>query len=207
MGAGRIERARYAARAAARADSERLDLTRDTSLHRAELLLCEGLEAAALMQSGDAKGAARIAARRLEDLEDSICTTGIVMYSVCAVADVFLALAEFGAMPIAVRPGTALLSARAACRVVWRYAAKTRICRARAELLAARLALLQGRQRRAARQLGRALANAKRLGMPLEQAMCHLALARLQNTDAAKRMHAGRGSDVMRDSGCRSLVL
>ncbi|MCL2429655.1 MAG: hypothetical protein FWD12_10520, partial [Alphaproteobacteria bacterium] len=175
----------------------RLELTRGASLHRAELLLCDGLEAAALMRNGDVAAAATVAARALDDMKDSTCTMGIAMYSVCAVADVFLALAG-SAAPETVQRTEFVASARAACHAVQRFAAKTRICRPRARLLAGRLALLNGRRRAAAERFARALTDASRLDMPLEQAMCHLELAELEVNDVAKRTHLCHGMDIMR---------
>jgi AAA ATPase domain len=178
----------------------RLEEARDTSLHRAERLLCDGLEAAALMQRGDTEASAFIAKRALEDMQDSVCTMGIAMYSVCAVADVFLALAG-PATADSARRADYVWAAERACRTVGRYAAQTRICRPRASLLAGRLALLEGRGRRAQRLFARALAKAERLGMPLEEGECHLALAAVQASDAARKAHAGRGTDIMRRLG------
>ncbi len=178
----------------------RLEAARDGSLHRAERLLCGGLEAAALLQNGDRETAVQMAKRALDDMLDSVCTMGIAMYSVCCVAEVFLALAG-PATHDPLRRGDFLAEARAACRGVRQYAAQTRICRPRAKLLSGRLALRGGRERRAAKLFASALTEAERLGMPLEQAECHLALARIMPPGAERQARAGRGADIMRTLG------
>jgi hypothetical protein len=94
-----------------------------------------------------------------------------------------------------------LQQARAACRAVRQYGGKTRICRPRAHLLTGRLALLNGHRRQAVRQFQRGLTEARGLGMPLEQAMCHLALAEAVGDDAERRHHADKGTARMRDLG------
>jgi adenylate cyclase len=178
----------------------RLEAARDASLHRAELLLCDGLEAAALMQCGDTQGSARVAERALEDMQDSVCTMGIAMYSVCAVAEVFLALGKDVPAKTEQRRDF-LVAARTACRAVRRYAKQTRICRPRAALLTGRLALLEGHRQRAARLFTHSLTEAQRLGMLLEQAEAHRELAAIQAADAARDAHAGRAAAIMQRLG------
>ena len=177
----------------------RIDLARDALLHRAEILLCDGLEAAALLRSGDVEEAGRIATRALRDMQDNVCTMGIAMYSVCAVADVFLTLASQSASI----PGTGVSyasSARAACRAARRYAAQTRICRPRANLLESRLALLEGRPRTASARAATALAQAEQLQMPLELGLAYLALSESRPTDDTKAL-AERGVALVQSLG------
>jgi adenylate cyclase len=178
----------------------RLEAARDESLHRAERLLCDGLEAAALLHNGDTHASAHVATRALDDMKDSVCTMGIAMYSVCAVAEVFLALA--GQAPAETQGrGEFLVTAGTACSAVRRYAAQTRICRPRASLLMGRFALLDGQRRRAARLFAHSIAEAERLGMPLEEAEARLALAAVQSTDAARDGYLRDGAAILQRLG------
>ena len=175
---------------------------RDDTLHRAENLLCDGIEAAALLQAGDAEAAEQIAARALDTMQQSVCTMGIAMFSVYAVAEVHLALVE-RAVRDAAPHAALLLRAHAACRAARQYAAQTRICRPRAWLLAGRLAMLEGQAARAAACIGRALGDAERLGMPLEAAMCHLALAQAASAGVSYRGHTERGHTLLGGLGAQ----
>jgi adenylate cyclase len=179
---------------------ERMEAAEDAGLHASERLLCDGLEAMARLNMGDIEAARRVAARALERMRDSVCTMGIALFSVCAVAEVHLALVEQAKRSGAPRDG-ALIRAHEACRAVTRYAAKTRICRPRAHLLKGRLALLNGETTRAAAHFRRSLTEAHILGMPLEEAISQLALARSVRAIEDRRIHAARGAETMRMLG------
>jgi hypothetical protein len=133
-------------------------------------------------------------------MQDSVCTMGIAMYSVCAVAEVFLALGR-DALAKAESAREFLVTARIACKAVRRYAAQTRICRPRAALLAGRLALLEGQGQRAARLFAHSLTEAQRLGMLLEQAEAHRELATVDAADAARDTHTARTAAIMQRLG------
>lgn len=179
---------------------EHMKAAADEALHPAERLLCDGLEAAARLRAGEFEDAGRAATRALDSMRESVCTMGIAFFSVCAVAEVHLALAEQAMLQGA--PHEALMTqAREACRRVWQYAAKTRICRPRAHLLTGRLALLDHRDRRAAAQFRSALVEAERFAMPLEQGMCYLWLAKVPGETPVREGHAARGAAVLQELG------
>jgi hypothetical protein len=179
---------------------EHMKAAADEALHPAERLLCDGLEAAARLRAGEFEDAKRAATRALDSMRESVCTMGIAFFSVCAVAEVHLALAEQAMLQGA--PHEALMAqAREACRRVWQYAAKTRICRPRAHLLTGRLALLGHRDRRAAAQFRFALVEAERFAMPLEQGMCYLWLAKVPGETPVQEGHAVRGAAVLQELG------
>ena len=180
--------------------AKRLEIARAASLHRAERLLCDGLHSAALMQYGDTEAATSLAMQALADMEDGVTSMGIAMYSVCAVADVFLTIAEREATDRRQRERLRVTAGRA-CKAVARYAARTCICGPRAMLLNGRLAQLKGRRRHAERLISRALATAERLGMPLEQAEAHRALAAHHGPEARALGHAERAASLMQRLG------
>jgi hypothetical protein len=133
-------------------------------------------------------------------MRESVCTMGIAFFSVSAVAEVSLALAEQAMLQGA--PHEALMAqAHEACRRVWQYAAKTRICRPRAHLLTGRLALLGHRSRRAAAQFRLALVEAERFAMPLEKGMCYLWLAKIPGETPVREGYAARGAAVLQELG------
>jgi len=155
---------------------DRMAATRDQRLRRGDRLMCDGLTAAALLQAGDAEAADDVAARALDTMTESVSTTATAMFSVSAVIEVHLALAERTAASGAARAGL-LTRAQAACRAIRRYSGPTAICRPRADVLAGRMALLQGRRTQAEGLFRRGLACASQFGLPLEQALCRRALA------------------------------
>lgn len=176
----------------------RVGLAREEYLHRAERLLCDGLEALARLQTGDLEQALSAAKTALGNMVESVPTVGIALISVSATAEVFLAAAEAGKG----QSREALALARSACKAVRAYAAKTAICRPRAMLLRGRLALLRGHSRQARRCGLRALREAERLDMPLERALCHLALARVE-ADERSRSELRCGLDILERIGAR----
>lgn len=179
----------------------RISSSRDESLHRAERLLCDGLEAAAQLQAGQAEHAMRMATAALDNMLESAPTMGIALLSVCAATEVHLALAE--------RPsdhssaGALIARARIACKATRLYAIKTRICRPRALLLSGRLAMLLRRPRKARKRWRLALKVATRLGMPLEQAMCHLALSSTASVSSDAEAHRQCGLEILQRLGAK----
>jgi hypothetical protein len=133
---------------------------------------------------------------------DAFCTMGSAWNSVSAVAEVYLELLERSRQ----RGGrTEALRTRAgqACGAVSAYAARTRICRPRASLLEGRLALADGHSRRAAAQFQRALRWARRLEMPLDEALSHLGLAEALAESDVRRRHRHEGESMLRALGAR----
>lgn len=168
----------------------RISAARDESLHRAERLLCDGLEGAAWLQAGNPEQAMRAATAALDNMLETAPTMGIALLSVSAATAVHLVLAE---RP----PGTPLSTnalvdrARTGCKAINRYAFKTPICRPRALLLSGRLAMLLHQPRLARRRWRRALMLASQLEMPLERALCHLSLAAITGATAASHRQLG----------------
>ena len=180
----------------------RMAFARELGLHPAEGYLCDGITAAALLRSGDVEGARRIADRALQNMLDAFCTMGSAWNSVTAVAEVFLELLERSQ-----RHGgrDAAIHARAAeaCRAVSAYAARTRICRPRALVLEGRLALAEERKGRAVAHFQRALGWARRLRMPLEEALSHLGLAEALADSGARGRHYEQGVSMLNALGAR----
>lgn len=180
----------------------RMAFARELGLHPAEGYLCDGMTAAALLRSGDVEGARRIAGKALQNMLDAFCTMGSAWNSVTAVAEVFLELLERSQ-----RHGgrDQALHARAAeaCRAVSAYAARTRICRPRALVLEGRLALAEKRNGRAVAQFQRGLGWARRLRMPLEEALSHLGLAEALADSGARGRHYEQGVSMLNALGAR----
>lgn len=180
----------------------RMELAREAALHPADRHLCDGIAAAACLRAGDVEGARRIADEALRNMLDAFCTMGSAWNSVTAVAEVFLELLERSQRS---DRRDEVLHARAveACGAVSAYAARTRLCRPHALVLEGRLALAEGRKGRAVAQFQRALVWARRLRMPLEEALSHLGLAEsLTDTDARER-HCEQGASKLHALGAR----
>jgi ATP/maltotriose-dependent transcriptional regulator MalT len=174
----------------------RISAARDKSLHRAERLLCDGLESAAWLQAGNPEQALRAATAALDNMLETAPTIGIAVVSVSASTAVHLGFAERSA------DSPALLDrARAACKATGLFAFKTRICRPRALLLSGRLAMVRHQPRLAQRRWRRALKLANQLEMPLERALCHLSLAAI--TDVAGASHQQLGVELLQQLGVR----
>jgi hypothetical protein len=180
----------------------RMAFARELGLHPAEGYLCDGMTAAALLRSGDVEGARRVAGKALQNMLEAFCTMGSAWNSVSAVAEVFLELLERSQ-----RHGgrDQALHARAAeaCRAVSAYAARTRICRPRALVLEGRLALAEQRKGRAVAQFQRGLGWARRLRMPLEEALSHLGLAEALADSEARGRHYEQGVSMLSALGAR----
>lgn len=175
-----------------------LGAAREGPLHRAETLLCDGLEVAARMYAGEEEAALQAARRALASMQESAPTMGIALVSIDACAEFFIARAETGAEgPDAAQR---LRSARAACQAALGYAATTRIFAPRALLLRARMALLRRDAGHARYCAQRALAQAQQLREPLEQALAHLALAGMVAGGDASR-HRSEAAALLQQLG------
>lgn len=175
-----------------------LRAARDGTLHRAENLLVDGLEVAARLQSGEPAAALQAAERTLASMRETAPTMGIALLSVGACAEFFLARAE--AVDDVTIGRARVRTARAACAAARSYARKTRIFVPRALLIESRLSLLLGRPRQARRHALRALAEAEHLQLPLEQALAHLALARL-DANGSESAHRDRAAAILQGLG------
>lgn len=173
----------------------RLAAARDDTLHRAERLLCDGIEAAAHLQNGDTRAAGQSALGALNSMLESPPTMAIVYLSASAAAEVLLTLAERGS------PSDSLLEdARRAGTAMRRCAAKIPICRPRADWLNGRIALLEGHRRRARSYWLHGLKEARRLGMKLEQALLHQTMAEVMQPEASI-VHRAEGTAMLRILG------
>jgi AAA ATPase domain len=170
----------------------------DHGLHRAERLLCDGLAAAAHFQEGDAHRARAAADAALDNLLQSAATLGAAATSVCAMAAVHVGLALRDAGNG--RPADQTWQrARLACRATRSYARRTRFCQPGALRITGYLAAAMGHRARAVALWQRALRMAEARTMPLEQAACHLALAR---TSVRNRQHHERkGTELLATLG------
>ena len=172
----------------------RMEIAAEFHLHRAERLLCGGLKAAALLRAGDNEAAERTAAEQLESMRQVVCTMGIAVFSVGAIAEVYLSLLGRQAAHRTLDPALTL-KAEQACLAVRAYAARTRICRPRRYLYEGQLALVLGRPWRAASRFKRGLDWSVRLRMPLDQALAQLGLARaFGKTEAGRQRRAAADS-------------
>ena len=164
-------------------------------LNPAESLLCNGIAAAAFLEAGDRETALRIAEAGLANImHGSPAMAGALLFSVPAIAEVLLVLAQ---KPEGLaRTREELLDfAKTACRAAERFASRNRICRPRASLLRGHLAAIRGRRGLRRSCYGEALSEAKRIGLPLEEAMSHFALAQVDDAAASSdehRFEAGR---------------
>ena len=174
----------------------RIALARSEALHRAERLLCDGIEAAAQLQSGNAGQALRAATTALENMLESAPTMGIALLSVASVAEVHLALAQ-GPAQARVPLRTRLQSTRVACRAAASYASKIVIFKARERLLRGHLALALGRPARAAACWRQGIGHAVHFALPFEEALCHLALAEVEASPDKRSEHLARGMQIM----------
>jgi ATP/maltotriose-dependent transcriptional regulator MalT len=180
----------------------RLASARDDSLHHAERLLCDGLEAIAHLQAGDMDRAVRVADIALANMTEHPPTMGCAYLSVAGVAETHLARVERSAA--AGEPIERLLAcASAACRAGRAFAAKTPIYVPRAFLLTGRLAMLSGQPRRARALWRRSLGAARSLDMPLEEALALRALAQAAELPEEQRQYRKAGEDILERLGAR----
>lgn len=171
------------------------------TLQRGERLLCDGIEAAARLESGNSGQALRAATAALENMLAGTPTMGIALNSVAAVAEVHLVLAQ-RRQGTDDKSGAGMARARAACKGLRRYAAKTRICRPRALLVSGRLAISMGHMSVARKYFVEAVGQAVALRMPLEEALCELGLAGVVPAGEAKE-HSRRAREILERLGAR----
>ena len=171
------------------------------NLNPAESLLCNGIAAAAHLEAGDRKAALEAAEAGLDNItQGSPAMAGALLFSVPCIAEVLLVLAQQPEGLSRTRDELLDLS-KAACRAAQRFAARNRICRPRASLLRGHLAASRGRSHRREGHYADALANAKRMGLPLEQAMSHLALAAMDVPPAARDAHRREAGEILQRLG------
>ena len=126
---------------------------------------------------------------------------GALLFSVPSIAEVLLVLADHADAVGRSRDELLALS-KVACRAAQRFAARNRICRPRASLLRGHLEATRGRLRRQERYYNEALRDAKSLGLPLEQAMSHLALAQMPGpSTTARDAHRHEGVQILQRLG------
>jgi adenylate cyclase len=174
----------------------RLSSARDDSLHDAERLLCDGLEALAQLAAGDLDQAARTADLAFGNMDKHPPTMGCAYLSIAAVVEIHLVMAE-RATTAGAATDALLARARAACRASRAYASKTPIYVPRSFLLSGRLAMLHGRPQRARALWRRALAEAKERGMPLEEALANIALAQVADDPEEQRQCHTAGRELL----------
>jgi predicted ATPase len=171
------------------------------NLNPAESLLCNGIAAAAYLEAGDRAAALRSATSGLANVtEGSPAMAGALLFSVPSIAEVLLVLAQEPEGTGRSRDELLALS-KSACRAAQHFAARNRICRPRASLLRGRLAATRGRSRRSEDYYTEALADAKRMGLPLEEAMSHLALAQTGASATARDAHRHEASEILQRLG------
>ena len=171
------------------------------NLHPAESLLCNGIAAAAYLEAGDRAAALRSAESGLANItQGSPAMAGALLFSVPSIAEALLVLAQDPAT--AGRSRDELLAlCRTACRAAQRFAARNLICRPRASLLRGHLAAARGRARLQQVCYRRALVDAKRLGLPLEQAMSHYALAQTPGSAGERDAHRHEAGEILERLG------
>jgi hypothetical protein len=175
--------------------------TADGNLNPAESLLCNGIAAAAHLEAEDYASALRAAESGLANItQGSPAMAGALLFSVPSIAEVLLVLAEHAEAVGRSRDELLALS-KIACRAAQRFAARNRICRPRASLLRGYLAAAHGRLRRQEGYYSEALRDAKNLGLPLEQAMSHLALAQMPGPSAARDAHRHEAGQILQRLG------
>jgi hypothetical protein len=127
---------------------------------------------------------------------------GCAYLSIASVIQTCIVLAERAAREG--RSYDALLAqARTACRAGRSYAAKTPIFEPRCYLLNGRLAMLEGRTRRARDSWIRAIDTAARHDMPLEEALASLALAQIAGDADERRRLEREGCEKLERIGAR----
>ena len=125
---------------------------------------------------------------------------GALLLSVPNIAEVFLALADHPDL-VGRSRGSLLEQAQSACSSARGSAARNIICRPRAALLQGRLAALRGHPRIARACYRNAISHAQRLGMPLEEALGHLALSGAAADETRRRDHWRVAGDIAKRTG------
>ena len=157
-------------------------------------LICQALLAWALLGVGERRRA-RAAVDRARPLIESGAPIFANIPGYAAAAEVGLALFEAGD-----REG--LRIAKAAAKPLATLALGTPLAETTSDLYAGRVALAEGKRRRAARLLRRALERADRHGMRLDAGMARRALARALDGAAARAMD-DEGRAILEDIGAR----
>jgi adenylate cyclase len=137
------------------------------SLHPGERLLCQGLIAAALLRQGDDDAAAAAAEAALAALRGGAPTMGIAYLSLAAALEVRLVQAARGG---AEAPSFAVVGEHVAH--LRRYARRVQLAQPLVAWLGGRLAQMLHQDRRGEAQLRRGAMLARRVGLPVEQALC-----------------------------------
>jgi hypothetical protein len=171
------------------------------NLNAAERLLCDGISASAYLKARDYTGALRAAEAGLDNmLKSSPAMAGALLFSVPSIAEVLLALVDQAAAVGRTREDL-LVRARVACAAAQKVAARNLVCRPRLTLLRGRLATVLGRSRKSYACYVKALAGAQRLGLPLEEAMSHLALAAQPGREKDHNLHIAQASEIFQRLG------
>jgi adenylate cyclase len=170
----------------------------DRSLPRAERLMFDGILAAAHLQIGETDQARRSAEAAFDSLLQSASTVGAAASSICAAAVTQVAL-SFRERDTAMPLGKGWHNAHAACLALRSYAGQRRSSRPGALRITGYLAAARGQRSRAITLWRRALRDAEKLAMPLEQAACHLALAATRARN--QRVHQQLGAGLLEHLG------
>jgi hypothetical protein len=173
-------------------------------LHRAEQLLCDGIAAAAHLQAQDLHSALAAAESCLDSMvRSSPAMAGALLLAVPCVAETLLVLAgQAGALGRS--PDSLQTQAKSACDAARKFAANNRICRPRAALLLARLAVTKGGLSRPEAYCRKGLREARQLGLPLEHAISHLALGQVARTAGDRTIHKRRAEELFSQLGADS---
>lgn len=175
--------------------------TADGSLHPAERLLCDGIAAAAHLEAKDYPAALRSAEDGLAHVvQGSPAMAGALLFSVPCIAEVLLVLADQATAVGRTRDDLLALS-KVACESAQRFAARNRICQPRAALLRGHLAAARGYTRQPRACYREALVVAQSLGLPLEQAMSHLALSTMPGTAHDRDEHRKQAAAILQRLG------
>lgn len=158
-------------------------------------LICEGLLGWALLGVGDRRRARDAAERACELIRRSSAAIFPNIPGYAAAAEVGLALFEAGERD-------ALAIAKTAVAPLSTLALGTPLAESSADLYAGRLALAEGRRRRAKRLLGRAIARADRHGLVLDAGVARLALARVSRGARAGAL-TSEGHTILERIGAR----
>jgi hypothetical protein len=163
----------------------RLALVQLDILPRGEQVLCLGLESAGALRDGDPQRAQRAADIALDIMERHPPTMALSYFSVAATAITHLVLAREPGAPEAVRA-----KAKRAVGVMRVFGRRIQGAAPLACWVDGEYQFLRHRPRRAMRLWHRGLVAAERLGMPIEQALCHESLARTDKRPDISFTHA-----------------
>ena len=175
----------------------RIALARDDALlHDAERLLCDGIRAAAELRAGRLAEAMAAASTGLANMQRNPPTMGIALFSVTAVAHAHVSLVE-----VSGGRTEAVAAAQAACRAARSYANKIDICRPRERLVRGRFVLVAGHRKAALGLFREGAAEAVRHQMPLDEALCRLACAEVDETETERHRQRGLAHAILERIG------